>query len=162
MRHRILFVCLGNICRSPMAEGVFRRTIAEAGLEEAFAIDSAGTGDWHIGHPPDERARAAAAARGIDISHLRARQVCPADFDRFDMLLAMDRDNRESLLVMAPSQSDARKVHLFLDFAPEAGASEVPDPYYGGRRGFETVLDLIEQASRGLLTHLEAGAPTPR
>ncbi len=154
MPHRILLVCLGNICRSPMAEGVLRRMAEEAGLDDALIIDSAGTGDWHVGHPPDQRALAAISKRGIDISDLRARQVGPEDFARFDLLLAMDRDNRADLLDMAPTPEDARKVRLFLDFAPETGVAEVPDPYYGGRQGFETVLDLIEAASRGLLDHI--------
>lgn len=155
--YRLLFVCLGNICRSPIAEGVFAHIAAEAGLGHAFVVDSAGTGAWHVGNPPDPRARAAAAARGIGISHLRARQVTREDFSDFDLILAMDRDNLETLRRLAKGNPGDR-AKLFLDFAPAAGLREVPDPYYGGPQGFEEVLDLIEAASRGLLAHLAGNA----
>ncbi len=155
--HRLLFVCLGNICRSPIAEGVFGDVAAEAGLEDTFHLDSAGTGAWHTGNPPDARAQAAAAARGIDISHQRARQVARDDFSSFDLILAMDEDNLRALRHLADGDPDGR-LRLFLDFAPDTGVSEVPDPYYGGPQGFEDVLDLVEVASRGLLAQLGGSA----
>lgn len=151
-RHRLLFVCLGNICRSPIAEGVFSHVAAQAEHGKHFALDSAGTGAWHVGDPPDPRAQAAAASRGIDISDMLARQVCERDFTDFDLLLAMDAENRAVLLERAP-HGCADKVRLFLDDAPELGR-EVPDPYYGGKQGFEEVLDLVEAGSRALLARL--------
>ena len=152
-RHRLLFVCLGNICRSPIAEGVFAHLAAQAGKGDLFEVDSAGTGAWHIGDPPDPRAVAAAARRGIDLSAQRARQLRAGDFDAFDLLLAMDRDNRSELLIRAPA-AHSGKVRLFLDGAPELGLREVPDPYYGGRYGFEEVLDLVEAGAHALLARL--------
>ena len=151
--HRVLFVCLGNICRSPTAEGVFRNAVHGRGLQRAFEIDSAGTGDWHIGAPPERRAQQAAARRGIDLSGLRARQVNADDLTRFDCLIAMDRDNYASLRRLAGAQH-RHKVHLFLDFSPRIERDEVPDPYYGGEPGFDQALDLIEQASNDLLDYL--------
>ena len=150
---RILFVCLGNICRSPMAEGVFSHVASEAGHGERFVIESAGTGDWHIGNPPDSRAVAAAGRRGIDLSQQRARQVHKEDFEAFDLVIAMDHSNHAHLTRMAPGEH-AHKIQLFLDHLPEAGGREVPDPYYGGDEGFEEVLDLIEAAARALLARL--------
>lgn len=147
---RLLFVCLGNICRSPMAQGVFRHLANERGAGDLFELDSAGTGAWHIGNPPDLRAQETLAARGIDISDLRARQVLEADFDRFDVLLAMDADNMRALNARAPSNA-AHKISLFLNHAPELSDRDVPDPYYGGRDGFEYVYELLETASRNLL-----------
>lgn len=152
-KHSILFVCLGNICRSPTAEGVFRHIVSNRELHDLFDVDSAGTSHWHIGDPPDRRAQLAAAERGIDISRLRARQVDPSDLQRFDYLIAMDHSNRLELIAMA-GQSNRHKVRLLLEFADIAGSDEVPDPYYGGDRGFDQVLDLIEQASEGLLDHI--------
>ncbi len=152
-QYRVLFVCLGNICRSPSAEGVFRETLANAGQEEAVFIESAGTGNWHVGKAPDARAQKAALGRGIDISAQRARQVRARDFEDFDLILAMDHDNLHDLRQAAPASARER-IQLFLDFAPELGVSEVPDPYYGGSRGFDDVLDLIEAASAGLLDHI--------
>lgn len=152
-QHRLLFVCLGNICRSPIAEGVFAHLAAQAGKGDLFTVDSAGTGAWHIGDPPDPRAVAAAARRGIDLSGQRARQLRAEDFDAFDLLLAMDRDNLSELLASAPAAYSGR-VRLFLDGAPEPGVREVPDPYYGGRDGFEEVLDLAEAGARALLARL--------
>lgn len=149
---RILFVCLGNICRSPTAEGVFRRRLADAGLGEAVEVDSCGTGGWHIGKAPDARAQAAARQRGVDVSQLRARQLDAADFARFDYLLAMDDDNLASLEAMRPDDCTAH-VGLLLDFAGEPGRA-VPDPYYGGEQGFDEVLDLVERAADGLIEHL--------
>lgn len=159
---RILFVCLGNICRSPTAEGVVRRRVDERGLADVVTLDSAGTGGWHVGAPPDRRATAAAAARGTTLSGA-ARQFDPArDFADFDLILAMDEENRRDLLALAPPDDhDARsKVRLFRSFDPDAVASgdlEVPDPYYGGDDGFERVLDLVERAADGLLDEVAAG-----
>ncbi|GIX29600.1 MAG: phosphotyrosine protein phosphatase [Porticoccaceae bacterium] len=149
----VLFVCLGNICRSPTAEGVFERLAAEAGLAHRLRVDSAGTGPWHVGKPPDPRAVAAARARGYEIGHLRARQVEPADFERFDYLLAMDRHNLAALEAFKPPGFTGH-LGLFLDFAGVRGLEEVPDPYGGGPAGFERVLDLIERGAEGLLRHL--------
>jgi protein-tyrosine phosphatase len=149
----VLFVCLGNICRSPMAEGMFRSVTAGAGVEDRFRIDSAGTGGWHAGSPPDRRAQAAIRGRGVDISGLRARQVRTEDFLAFDFLLAMDAGNRRDLLDLAPAGQE-QKVSLFLDYAPQMRLRDVPDPYYGGPEGFDHVLELVEAASRGLLNVL--------
>ncbi|WP_458527362.1 low molecular weight protein-tyrosine-phosphatase [Onishia taeanensis] len=149
---RVLFVCLGNICRSPTAEGMLRHKLEAAGLAEQVTIDSCGTGDWHVGKAPDRRATAAAAARGIDLSGLRARQLEPADFAHFDYLLAMDHENLADILAMRPQACDAH-VGLFLDFAGRKGAA-VPDPYYGGEDGFGDVLDLVEAAADGLIEDL--------
>ncbi len=153
VKHRILFVCLGNICRSPMAEGVFRRIAEEEGALHLFDIDSAGLGHWHIGQAPDPRAQSAARDRGIDISGQSARQVADTDFDRFDLILAMDGENYEELVQLAPSGA-RRKVRRFLDFAPKVRKKDVPDPFFGGTDGFDEALDLIEQAVRGLLAEL--------
>jgi protein-tyrosine phosphatase len=146
---RVLFVCLGNICRSPTAEGVFRAEAGRQGL--TVKVDSAGTSDWHIGHPPYGPAIKAAAARGYDLSPLRARQVTPGDFDAFDLIVVMDDDNLYAVEALRPRGADT-PVRLFLDFAPEIGRSDVPDPYY--TRDFDEALDLIEAASRGLAQHL--------
>lgn len=146
----VLFVCLGNICRSPMAEGMFRQIVEDAGVSSQFHIDSAGTGSWHIGRPPDPRAQQAMASRGIDISSQRARQIEREDFYRFDLLLAMDRSNYYRLLTLAPDVCE-EKVRLFLSYAPEIGVQDVPDPYFGGTEGFAYVLQLVEFACRGLL-----------
>jgi len=150
---RILFVCLGNICRSPTAEVVFRAVAQREAPDLTLEIDSAGTAGYHVGELPDRRTRQAAARRGYDMSALRARVVEPDDFEHFDLILAMDRENLRVLERSAPAQARDR-LRLFLEFAPEAGISEVPDPYYGGPNGFEDVLDLVEAASRGLLEHL--------
>jgi protein-tyrosine phosphatase len=148
--YSILFVCMGNICRSPTAEGVFRRLVAERAPDLGIEIDSAGTHDYHVGEPPDRRAIVAALRRGIDIRGLRARLVDETDFERFDLVIAMDRLNREILLDRSPAQYRER-VRLFLEFAPAIEEEDVPDPYYGGPVGFERVLDLAEEASMGLL-----------
>lgn len=150
---RVLFVCMGNICRSPTAEGVFKHLVAAEGLAERIESDSAGTHDYHIDAPPDSRSQAAAALRGYDLSTLRARQVKVQDFADFDYVLAMDEANRVALRKLCPTQFRER-VRLFLEFAPAAGRREVPDPYYGGQQGFEAVLDLVEDAARGLLEHI--------
>ena len=155
---RVLFVCMGNICRSPTAEGVMRRLVAEAGLEGRIEVDSAGTGGWHAGDPPDVRATAAAARRDVTLDGA-ARQVRPDDFDEFDLVIAMDRENLRGLLAMAPDEAAAEKIRLLREFDPaSAGAPDldVPDPYYGGDRGFETVLDMSEAACRGLLDELRS------
>ncbi|WP_438958557.1 low molecular weight protein-tyrosine-phosphatase [Porticoccus sp.] len=149
---RVLFVCLGNICRSPTAHGIFERRVAEAGLQDRILIDSAGTGDWHVGRSPDSRASAAALKRGYDLSHLRARQVRPEDFLAFDYLLAMDQQNLWDLQALA-LPAFAGHLGLFLDFG-NSPLKEVPDPYTGGEEGFEAVLDLVEDATSGLLAHL--------
>lgn len=146
----ILFVCMGNICRSPTAQGIFTAAVEEAGLSHRVHIDSAGTHAYHVGEPPDPRATRAAAARGIDLSDQRARRVERADFERFDYVLAMDRDNRDALLAMCPAPQ-RQKVRLFLAHADEGTEQDVPDPYYGGEHGFERVLDLVEEGARRLL-----------
>jgi protein-tyrosine phosphatase len=148
----VLFVCMGNICRSPTAEGVFRHRIVEAGLQEQIIVDSAGTHAYHVGSPPDRRANAAAERRGISLGELRARRVSEADFERFDYIIAMDEDNVAHLKEEAPPEYHS-KVRLFLEFS-SGKEREVPDPYYGGSSGFERVLDLVEEASRGLLETL--------
>jgi protein-tyrosine phosphatase len=153
---RICFVCLGNICRSPTAEAVMRHTLDEAGLEHEVLIESAGTGDHHVGAPPDVRATRAAKARGVTLSG-RAAHFGREDFARFDLVLAMDRANRDDLLRIAPSDEARQKVHLLREFDPDAPVdAEVPDPYYGGAGGFDTVLELCEAACRGLVAHLRA------
>jgi protein-tyrosine phosphatase len=149
----VLFVCLGNICRSPTAEGVFRHLAREAGLEGRVHIDSAGTGGYHVGAPPDARAVAAAQARGYDLGPIRARKIAPEDFEQFNLILAMDEDNLVHLRGIAPETSRAR-LGLLLDYAPGRREREVPDPYYGGRNGFEQVLDLVNEACAGLLEEL--------
>jgi protein-tyrosine phosphatase len=155
---RILFVCMGNICRSPTAEGVMRSLLRDAGLDGRVEVDSAGTGGWHAGAPPDPRATAAARARDIVLDGA-ARQVTQADFEDFDLLLAMDRENERDLLVRAPDEASRAKVRLLREFDPAAAATgdlDVPDPYYGGPRGFEHVLDLVTAACRGLLDEVRA------
>lgn len=147
---RVLFVCLGNICRSPTAEGVVRHLASAAGVAANWEVDSAGTADYHLGKPPDVRSQRAALRRGIDLSSRRARQVCDADFERFDLILAMDRANLAALHDRRPASAQA-VVQLFLEYAPQAGVLEVPDPYYGGESGFDAVLDLCLAAGRGLL-----------
>lgn len=146
----VLFVCLGNICRSPTAEGVFRGQVERAGLAENIRIDSAGTGAWHVGNPPDHRATAHAGKRGYDLASLRARQVIAADFNQFDYILAMDGENLAELKKL---RLDHYRGHLglFLEFGTNNLYREVPDPYYGGDAGFELVLDLVESAAQGLL-----------
>ena len=144
---------MGNICRSPTAEGVFKHFVAEAGLAEQVLSDSAGTHDYHIGEPPDPRAQEAAARRGYDLKALRGRQVSRRDFGEFDYVLAMDEANRRLLERLCPPQY-AHKLKLFMDFSEDPMLREVPDPYYGGAQGFDRVLDMVEVASRGLLKHL--------
>jgi protein-tyrosine phosphatase len=156
---KILFVCMGNICRSPTAQGVFMRVLRERAPDLSVEVDSAGTHGYHVGEPPDRRAIDAAARRGIDISSLRARRVARSDFERFDMILAMDRENRQALLQASPGEYRSR-VRLLLEFADLAEEiQDVPDPYYGGELGFERVLDLVESAAEGLLRELLAMRP---
>ena len=151
--YRVLFVCMGNICRSPSVEGVFRGFVSRELPDFHIEIDSAGTHGYHVGEPPDPRAQRAAQRRGIDLSGLRARRVTADDFERFDLVVAMDPLNVVALEEFCPPEQRQR-IRLLLEFAPEAGRSDVPDPYYGGSNGFEYVLDLAEQASAGLLIHL--------
>lgn len=155
---RVLFVCLGNICRSPTAEGVFRQLVEAQGLSDRIEVDAAGTHDYHIGKAADDRSRRAAAKRGIDISASRGRQVGNRDLDAFDYVLAMDRENLRHLKRMGAGRAE---LGLFMEYAPDLGMSDVPDPYFGGGDGFEVVLDMAEAAARGLLaeirrTHLDS------
>jgi protein-tyrosine phosphatase len=156
---RVLFVCLGNICRSPTAEGTMRGLVHEAGLQQEIEVDSAGTGGWHVGSPPDERATAAAAARGIPLEG-SARRVRLEDFDDFDLIVAMDRSNLGELRRLAPSDDARTKVRLLREFDATSAANDeldVPDPYYGEGDGFERVLDHVQAACAGLLAQIRAG-----
>ena len=146
----VLFVCMGNICRSPTAEGVFRKLVTDESLALEYVIESAGTHAYHVGEPADERSVRAAARRGIDISANVGRQVKKSDFGRFDHVLAMDRMNHRMLATLGGGKAEGR-LRLFLDYAPELGLKDVPDPYFGGGGGFERVLDIVQTASRGLL-----------
>jgi len=150
---RVLFVCMGNICRSPMAEGTFRRLVADAGLADEVLIDSAGTHNYHVGEPPDPRAQKVAGRRGYDLSALRGRQVDPKDFQGFDLVLAMDGVNLRALQRLCPPEHTP-KLKLFMEFHSDSAVREVPDPYYGEKDGFERVLDMLEDASQGLLRFL--------
>jgi len=153
MSYAILFVCMGNICRSPTADGVFRQKVVDNGLSDLVRVDSAGTHNYHPGSPPDARAQAAAAKRGYDLSALRARQVQAADYAAFDLILVMDQDNLAELQENCPSAYQP-KLRLLTEFCQVHKASVVPDPYYGGADGFEQVLDLVEDACEGLLAHV--------
>lgn len=150
---KVLFVCMGNICRSPTAQGVFETLVAREGLADRIVIDSAGTHAYHVGEPPDTRAQAAARRRGIDLSQQRARRVGRQDFMDFDYVLAMDSSNYNELKVLCDVKHED-KLRYLLDFAPQLGEQNVPDPYYGGPQGFERVLDLIEAAAQGLLADI--------
>jgi protein-tyrosine phosphatase len=152
---RILFVCLGNICRSPTAEAVMRGLVAEAGLDGEIEVESAGTGSWHLGDPPDTRATAAAAERGVELGG-SARQVGEADFNRFDLLVAMDRSNRDGLLRLAPDDEARGRVRLLREFG-DGMATDVPDPYYGGDEGFAEVVEIVERCCQALLDEIRAG-----
>ncbi|MCU1441705.1 MAG: phosphotyrosine protein phosphatase [Rhodoglobus sp.] len=154
-KYAVLMVCTGNICRSPTAEGVLRHRVQQAGLADRVHIDSAGTHDYHVGSPPDERSSHHASLRGYDLSDQRARQVAAADFDRFDLILAMDDGHLELLEEDCPAQH-RHKLRRMMEFAPPGLADEVADPYYGGKQGFETVLDHIEAACDGVLRHIRA------
>jgi len=155
---RVLFVCMGNICRSPTAEGVFRKVLSERAPELDVQVDSAGTHAYHVGEAPDPRARRAAERRGVDLSAQRARRVTEQDFAHFELVLAMDELNRVTLLEICPPEYQGR-VRLLLEFAPHLGRNDVPDPYYGGSNGFEYVLDLVEEAATGVLEHLRRTPP---
>lgn len=155
---RVLFVCLGNICRSPTAEGVLRHRLLRAGLDDRVLVDSCGTGDWHVGKSPDSRAVAAAAARGIDLTTLRARQFRASDLDTFDYILTMDRQNLADVRDIWHQQGGTEP-RLFLDLLPDTPEDEVPDPYFGGEDGFEEVLDLIEAASDALISEIRTNLP---
>lgn len=151
---RVLFVCLGNICRSPTSEGVFRKLLETQQLDFDIEVDSAGTAGYHVGDPPDRRATAAAARRDIDISALRARRTQVYDMETFDYIIAMDRSNYHDLIDLCPHHARG-KIRLFMDFADEWDFDEVPDPYFGGDSGFERVLDMIESAAGGLLEEIK-------
>jgi protein-tyrosine phosphatase len=158
---RVLFVCLGNICRSPTAEATMRALVRDAGLEREIEIDSAGTGGWHVGSPPDERASAAAAGRGIALEGA-ARRVSASDFDDFDLMIAMDSANLRELRALAVGEEQRAKVRLLREFDPASDGSrdlDVPDPYYGAGDGFERVLDMVDAACRGLLAQIRSGEP---
>lgn len=155
---KVLFVCLGNICRSPMAEGVFRKLVEDAGYGDRIEIDSAGTHAYHLDEPPDARAQAAARSRGVDISGLRGRQAVVRDFTRFDYVLAMDHENYAHLKALAPP-SQAHKLRLFLEYAARCREKAVPDPYFGNDNGFDRVLDMIEDAAAGLLADIRGRLP---
>jgi len=149
---RTLFVCLGNICRSPTAEGIFRHLVEQHGLSDKISTDSAGTSAWHIGQPPDKRSQSTARARGIELADLKARQSTAKDFEDFDYVLAMDEENHLNLSTICPPGREDR-LHMFLDFAPEVGRRDVPDPYY--HDGFDIVFDMLEAASKGLLQDIK-------
>ncbi len=151
---KVLFVCMGNICRSPTAEGVFEKLLKEQNLEAYFTVDSAGTHAYHVGEPPDWRSQQAALERGVELAHLRARKVVMGDFEDFDFLLAMDDDNFVTLMNACP-EAYKSKISYFLDYAPQLDDREVPDPYLGGKYGFELVLDMVEAASVGFLSLLQ-------
>ncbi len=151
---KVLFVCMGNICRSPTAHGVFVKILEDQSLTSVVQVDSAGTHAYHIGKGADERSQLAASRRGVDLSALRARQVKPADFHEFDYVLAMDDDNLQHLEMICPVEQ-RKKLQLFMTFAPQMKKREVPDPYYGGGSGFEQVLDLVEAAAEGLLQDIK-------
>ena len=154
-KYAVLMVCMGNICRSPTAEGVFRHLVGEAGLRDHIHIDSAGTHGYHVGAPPDERSTHHARLRGYELSDLRARQVKPVDFARFDLILAMDHDNLALLQEDCPAEHRS-KLRRLMEFAPPGLGDVVADPYYGGKQGFETVLDHVEAACQGLLLHIRS------
>lgn len=152
-RTSVLFVCLGNICRSAMAEGLLRAWATGEGLASVLDIDSAGTGSWHVGNPPDRRAQKATQSRGIDISRQKARQIRASDVERFDYILAMDKQNLGDVARLAGANYEGT-LRLFLDFAPEMKGAEVPDPYYGGEDGFNQVLEMLDAGCIGFLNHL--------
>ena len=156
----VLFVCTGNICRSPTAEAIFRKLAADAGMAETVTADSAGTHGYHVGEPPDPRAQEAAAKRGYDLSGLRARRFEEADFQRFDLVLAMDQDHYSILSNLAQPPA-GHKLKLMMSYARGFPEQEVPDPYYGGPQGFERVLDMLEDAAQGLLESLRKGREVP-
>lgn len=151
----VLFVCMGNICRSPTAEGVFRDVVKQKNMLNVISIDSAGTHAYHIGESPDSRSQSTAKSRGVDLSSQRARKVDSNDFEQFDYVMAMDNSNFENLKHLATDE-ELSKLHLFMSFANGWDNSEVPDPYYGGGNGFERVFDMVQSASEGLLEHIKS------
>lgn len=153
---RVLMLCTGNICRSPIAEGLLRSYVAEAGLADLIAVDSAGTTDYHAGEPPDRRARQVMQKRGFEIGDQRARPLVTADLERFDYLLAMDDSHLAALQRLAEEVESPGVIHRIMEFAPDWTLQQVPDPYYGGQRGFDQVVDMLEAATQGLLNHLRA------
>ena len=157
---RILLVCLGNICRSPTAEAALREALVEAGVDGEVEVDSAGTGDWHLGSAPDHRMTAAAAEAGLTLAG-RARLIEPADFDRFDLILAMDRSNLTQIRALAPDGAARARVRLFREFEDGADDDEVPDPYFGGPDGFDRVVEIARAGARGLARHLTTGGGVP-
>jgi len=155
--YKVLFVCTGNICRSPTAEGVFRQIVEHAGLGDVISVDSAGIGSWHVGDPPDARAVETALNNGVDITSLRARKVVRDDFKDFDLIIALDSTHLRALEEMRPGFSpdhDRAVLDLMMRFAPQYGTEDVPDPYYGGKDGFQNVFDMIKSACEGLLNHI--------
>ncbi|MES9872192.1 MAG: low molecular weight protein-tyrosine-phosphatase [Candidatus Sedimenticola sp. 6PFRAG7] len=150
---RVLFVCMGNICRSPTAHGVFEALVEREGLSHIITVDSAGTHAYHVGEQPDPRSQSTARSRGFDLSYIRARKAEQSDFQKFDYVLAMDSDNYSNLKAICP-QGLGDKLQMFLDFAPDLDVRDVPDPYYGGAGGFERVFDMVEAASEGLLADI--------
>lgn len=154
----VLFVCLGNICRSPLAEGVFKELLREEGLSDRFEVDSAGTGAWHVGEAPDSRAAMVASRHGVELES-RARQVTPEDLRTFDYILAMDHDNLRNLERMGDAEDGTAEIRLFREFDAEGTGEDVPDPYYGGPSGFENVYQMVRSSSQGLLQHLRAASP---
>jgi len=155
MKKNILFVCLGNICRSPSAEAVFKHLVEKRGEDGQFFIDSAGTSAWHAGEKADARMRRHAKKRGIELTSI-SRKFVPEDFDRFDYIIAMDRENMDEMKRMARNKNDLDKLHMMTDFSQKFNYHEIPDPYYGGDEGFELVLDLLEDANKGLLDHIKS------
>ena len=154
-KKKVLFVCLGNICRSPSAEAVFKHLVEQEGESSRFFIDSAGTSAWHAGEPADARMRRHAKKRNMELTSI-SRQFVPEDFDRFDYIIAMDRENMEDLKRLARTKEDLGKLHMMTDFSKKFNYDEIPDPYYGGDEGFELVLDLLEDAGTGLFNHLKS------
>ena len=151
---RVLFVCLGNICRSPLAEGLFQQKVNDAGLADRVEVDSAGTGGWHVGAPPDRRMTATASKRGVDLSRLQARQLDRADLDDFDHVFVMDKSNLHDTLALDPNGDHGTRVRLFREFDPEPGDYQVPDPYYGGPEGFDRVYDIADRTTDAILERL--------
>ncbi len=151
---KVLLVCMGNICRSPMAEGVLRHRLKESGLDAEVMVDSAGTHSYHVGSKPDRRGQQAAARRGVDLSAIRARRVAPEDLETFHYILAMDRDNYQELLSLSSLSEHREKINLFMQYASGLTEQEVPDPYYGGLDGFDRVMDMVEEAAQGLIQQL--------
>lgn len=158
---KVLFVCLGNICRSPLGEGIFRHLVTQAGLSDYFEIDSAGTGDWHIGSEPHADSQRVASERGVDISGQRARQIRPQDLATYDYVIAMDSKNLADIRGLDPASTATARIARMLEYAPHLDARDVPDPYFGGPEGFDVVYDMVEDACRGLLERIVAEHKIP-